>query len=309
MTITQRNLNKKIYLALGIVASLVNSILFPLASSFLAMSTVSGDGFTKGMAGGFWGVVAAPFILLIGVRISFSLTRPAGEKKGRVFTTLKYLFFFIIPIMTILAILIGLNDPRSKLMQASSNGDINKVKKILSKSTTTINDVILYGGCDTHALKEAIDNGHLEIVKVLIDAGADIDIQPHAPVIYASKLGQYEIVNYLLSSGANISVEEHYKSTALKEAAENGHLEILKLLIDKDAIIKTPDKGAHAVAEACWNGHENIAKILLNNGADDSTIKEKGCRTSEEIRKECSGVASRNVCHKYFWTLQALPLI
>ncbi|RPB22051.1 ankyrin, partial [Terfezia boudieri ATCC MYA-4762] len=58
------------------------------------------------------------------------------------------------------------------------------------------------------ALHLAAENGHLEVVKVLLDKGATMD----ATTWYKNR-------------------------TALHMAAENGHLEVVKVLLDKGATI------------------------------------------------------------------------
>jgi ankyrin repeat protein len=92
------------------------------------------------------------------------------------------------------------------------------------------------------ALHLAAMNGHLEIVKLLLEHGADV----------------------------NAKTKEGYGYTALHSAASNGHLEIVKLLLEHGADVnaKTKYGGYTALHSATMNGHLEIVKLLLEHGAD-----------------------------------------
>ena len=58
-------------------------------------------------------------------------------------------------------------------------------------------------------------------------------------------------------------------STPLMEAAQEGHVNIVKFLIDRGALINAvTNPGDTALTYACANGHTHIADILLQCGAD-----------------------------------------
>ena len=81
------------------------------------------------------------------------------------------------------------------------------------------------------ALSRAAWNGHIDIEKILIEAGADVNKQ--------DRDGQ----------------------TALYRAAWNGHNDIAKILIEAGADVSKQDNdGLTALSKAPWNGHIDIAK-------------------------------------------------
>jgi len=76
--------------------------------------------------------------------------------------------------------------------------------------------------------------GYLDIVRYLVEQGADIekaDSYGHTPLINASIFGHLEVVRYLLEQGAKRDKATDFGMTSLHHAAQNGHLEIAKLLM------------------------------------------------------------------------------
>ena len=73
---------------------------------------------------------------------------------------------------------------------------------------------------------------------------------------------------------------EHDEKTNLMIAAENGHDEIIKLLLDNGADInaktKSFDGGSSALIMAAENGHTSTVKFLLENGANPSSKNKRG---------------------------------
>ncbi|PCI09756.1 MAG: hypothetical protein COB73_04925, partial [Flavobacteriaceae bacterium] len=53
-----------------------------------------------------------------------------------------------------------------------------------------------------------------------------------ADLIRASIDGDLEIVKFLVEQGANINYQNNYGWTALISASRNGHLEIVKFLVE-----------------------------------------------------------------------------
>ena len=108
-------------------------------------------------------------------------------------------------------------------------------------------------------------HGHLDIVKYLLDRGADIDAAYEAgntALIAAAWHGHVDVVTYLISEGADIAVRNRGGEDALVWAAEHGHLEIVKHLLDAGA-----DSVDTAFVFACENGHVEIAALLIRRGA------------------------------------------
>ena len=84
------------------------------------------------------------------------------------------------------------------LIYASMNGQLELVKYLIKEQGANI---ILD---ENKALRTASCYGHLEIVKYLIENGADVHSFNDQALRYASGYGHLEIVKYLIENGADI---------------------------------------------------------------------------------------------------------
>ena len=145
------------------------------------------------------------------------------------------------------------------------------------------------------ALERASANGHAEIVKVLLDNGADIN--HHRPrrdkasdtssipsllsrlvteyldrgpaLVAASESNQEKIVQLLLNEGADPNTQGGASFNALHAASSYGSEAIVKMLLQRGAKVNAP--GGHwgnALQAASYHGYLPIVETLLMNGAD-----------------------------------------
>lgn len=77
-----------------------------------------------------------------------------------------------------------------------------------------------------YAFRWACARGHLEVVKVLLDAGADLHAQEDFALRNAVKLRRTEVVKFLLEKGAYINANDN---EAAKEVKRNGHAAMKQL--------------------------------------------------------------------------------
>jgi len=77
--------------------------------------------------------------------------------------------------------------------------------------------------------------GYLDIVKILIEAGADVNTKNffgYTPLLWASIYNHKEVVNLLIEAGADINAKNNYGYTALIYASGNNNKDIIDLLKD-----------------------------------------------------------------------------
>lgn len=124
------------------------------------------------------------------------------------------------------------------LMAASKFGYKNFAKLLVKKADINMRDDI-----GTTALIFASDNGHAEIVQMLLEAGAKVnlrnDIWAQTALHRASHSGHIEIVELLLTYGADVNLEDGFGATALTWASSERHSEIVDILNNR-IIANTP---------------------------------------------------------------------
>lgn len=82
-------------------------------------------------------------------------------------------------------------------------------------------------------LMAAVYSGNRTIIKLLIDAGADVNAQDqllNSPFLYAGAEGMSDVVAWCLNHGAKFDVYNRYGGSALIPAAEKGHIDVVRLL-------------------------------------------------------------------------------
>ncbi len=104
--------------------------------------------------------------------------------------------------------------------QASSYGLLEIVKFLIESGA----DIDF---CDYRALGLAAEHGKLEVVKYLIDKGSDIHGGDDYAVRWASTYGRLDVVKCLVESGADIHARDDF---ALRFASERGYLEVVRYL-------------------------------------------------------------------------------
>lgn len=120
-------------------------------------------------------------------------------------------------------------------------------------------------GRDGRALKEAVTAGNTECVKILIDHGAQVQADL---LTTACQNSHTTIVRMLLKAGADANVED---GRPLLEACDRGDADIVKLLVDHGADVEICDN--EPLRRAAKKGHVNTMTILLEHGADHTVLQ------------------------------------
>lgn len=130
------------------------------------------------------------------------------------------------------------------------------------------------------ALRCASWGGHSEAVRLLLDAGADVDgcdSEGRTALRAAAWGGHEEIARTLLDYGAHVDKADSKGRTPLIAAAYMGHHETVEILLDHDAEVNLADgdgRSALSVAALCVptaagvKGYGEVAALLLDRGAD-----------------------------------------
>lgn len=85
------------------------------------------------------------------------------------------------------------------------------------------------------ALTLACCGGFLEVVDLLVKTLANVELGCSKPLMEASQEGHIEVVKYLIRAGASVNAQTQTGDTALTYACENGHTDVASLLLEAGA--------------------------------------------------------------------------
>lgn len=169
--------------------------------------------------------------------------------------------------------------------------------------------------CKETALMWAAENGHLGLVQLLVEAGADKELRDkcdRTALMFAAQAGKSAVVSYLLAHGADsgcktrhgeiafsfavdggcdvgvicqllpqnkeeIDARHGSHHPALMHAAERGDVEVVRLLLDAKADVEALQKNSDTpLMRALGRGHSEVALLLLAQGADPTRAGRMG---------------------------------
>ena len=125
-------------------------------------------------------------------------------------------------------------NPQSELVQGAMFGNVKKVTKALQEGAEV--DGLAPNNIMT-ALMWASYKGHSQIVKILLDEGADADNRNKSgmtALMYAARKGRFKVIKILLDHGADRSIEDNAQKTATDWAAKEGRHDVVKLLEERE---------------------------------------------------------------------------
>jgi hypothetical protein len=122
------------------------------------------------------------------------------------------------------------------------------------------------------ALYEAAENGDLDEVVQLLQAGANVNAAidgDGSPLIAAARTNRLSVLRLLLDRGADPNMPVEGDGSPLIAAASEGADAAVALLLDRGAQIDLVVPGdENALIQASGNGHLEIVKLLVARGAN-----------------------------------------
>lgn len=158
------------------------------------------------------------------------------------------------------------NHGPNALSLASSRGHEAIVRLLLEKGA----DVNRKGQQGWYPISVAIEAGHAGIASALIEHGAEINVSYtyKTPLIHAAEKGRVEIVKLLLDKGADVRATDQNNMSALMQAIEKGYPEIAKMLIEKGSDVNIRESGGYTpLALASSKHQEGVVQALHAAGA------------------------------------------
>ncbi len=134
-----------------------------------------------------------------------------------------------------------------QIIKAAKSGDAAQVAAFLTADPTLVNEADVDGSTPLHY---AAWKGHVEVTRVLLDAGADTAAQ---------------------------NANGHWGTTPLHAAAHANNNAIVQLLLERGADMNAKDgNGKTPLHHTTFHGAKAAARVLLAHGATDETSTAEG---------------------------------
>jgi ankyrin repeat protein len=176
----------------------------------------------------------------------------------------------------LISIKAGFHQISEKLIIADANTcklDINGKTPLywaVDRRNTNIINLLLDHGAEftIHtALLHAIDLGYLDVVQLLVERGAPLNVVSSGThLTVAITRGHLDIAKYLIRSGADVNLTSEY-GTPLNIAIRKGHLDIVKILAESGADVNLTSEYGTPLIIAARGEHWDIVKFLMESGA------------------------------------------
>ena len=196
-------------------------------------------------------------------------------------------------VMLALAGSVALPSAAAPLHNAIKEQDLAKVRLLLKEADT--NSLNAQDANNTTPLILAAIQGHLDIVKALVAAGADVNLATDGgltPLHCAVNKDFHEMARYLIKKGANVNAITAKGSTSLHWAAYNKNYSLCKLLIQAGANVNV--KAATGFTPLHWAAYTDAADIvtlLITHGADLS-LTDNNNQTARAVAEERNAKAA-----------------
>lgn len=158
-----------------------------------------------------------------------------------------------------------------RLVRAAEDGDASQVARLLDEGVPV--DAPKKGGRGLTALDIAVRRGHAEVVRVLIEAGADPHQAVHdygelTPLTSAASNGRTDMVAALLDAGVHPDTPARNGNALMFTVTSTaGRPEIVDLLLDHGSDIHLLTKGRTPLEWASAAGRPQMVQHLLDCGA------------------------------------------
>lgn len=166
-----------------------------------------------------------------------------------------------------------------RLFIAIEAGDLNHVKEAIDDGAG-VNAIESENTKYTPLHVAVVKEGKQEIVKLLLERGADIESKDQygqTPLHWAAIKNDLEVLKVLVKKNANLNAKNEFGNSALHLAVDHKSDHALQILIEEKANINiTNDGNETPLHNAAFDGKIDIVKILLANGANTEVKDELG---------------------------------
>jgi len=162
---------------------------------------------------------------------------------------------------------------QSEVADAAMRGDTAAVLELISKGAN-VNGMQADGAT---ALHWAAYSGNASLVEQLIEAGANPDAANRngsTPMWLAAERGDTAVLESLLEGGGNPNELLPLGRRPLMLAARSGVVSAVQILLEfgADPNLKESERGTTALMQAADQGHADVLSLLIENGSDYAAV-------------------------------------
>ncbi|XP_038125178.1 caskin-1 isoform X3 [Cyprinodon tularosa] len=194
-----------------------------------------------------------------------------------------------------------------ELLQAVKTEDLLTVQKLLQRprpgkakllgSTKKVN-VNFQDTDGFSALHHASLNGNLELVSLLLESQAAVDIRDQKgmrPLHYAAWLGKAEPMKMLLKSGSSVNGQSDEGQIPLHLSAQHGHYEVSEMLLQHQSNPCIVDNAGKTPLDlACEFGRVGVVQLLLSSNMCAALLEPKKGDTADPNGTSPLHLAAKN---------------
>ena len=171
---------------------------------------------------------------------------------------------------------------KMKILDASSRGDVDELRRLIHGNSVAARSIF------DDAIFAACENGHTEVVRLLLEYGADPGYMAHFRTLLGEGIrkGHADLVRLLIDDygvAVDDGVAQSMMAAIFSDSGSfraSGQLEVVRVLLARGASPNTTkDRGFEAGASALWlavyGDRIDIARALIEAGA---TVDFKGPR-------------------------------
>ncbi|WAR24400.1 MIB1-like protein [Mya arenaria] len=169
-------------------------------------------------------------------------------------------------------------DVNEELVKAAANGDAAKVDEILQRADTTVNVNGVFAGHT--ALQAASQNGHVDVIKVLMKYDLDMEIEDKdgdRAVHHAAFGDEPGVIDMLHRGGADLNARNKRRQTPLHIGVNKGHIGVVKALLEIGCHPSLQDsEGDTPLHDAISKKRDDMITLLLEFHADLTITNNNG---------------------------------
>ncbi|OMH82819.1 putative ankyrin repeat protein L63 [Zancudomyces culisetae] len=185
------------------------------------------------------------------------LTNPSGD--SRVNRIARACYDSLVEIIKYIA--------KNDLQSTFNDTEYNEINEFMDQKKVVLNDR------HYELVKSELVNRNFELLKIIVENGADIDLHNSMFLRTAFKVGDIDWIDYFISKGAKLKGG----SDGFEEACRSNKIEVLKHWIKNGGVVpKNPEY--ECIKMACLLGNFDMVKLLVESGVDLSNPERNGVR-------------------------------